>query len=120
MNDCKFMGRLGADPHGFDTRSGKGCSFDIAIDESYTDKQGNKAEKVSWIRILAFGKLAGLCLHHLKKGKLVHVETKASVTKKDGGYVTNFILQRQPLEGISQSTHGPKQKEGFVNEHTPF
>jgi single-strand DNA-binding protein len=63
--------------------------FSIATDESFTDKQGQKQERVEWHQIVAFGKLAEICNEYLKKGRQVYVEgrlrTREFEAKNNGG-----------------------------------
>jgi hypothetical protein len=40
----------------------------FATDETFTDKEGQKHERVEWHQIVAFGKLAETCNQYLKKG----------------------------------------------------
>ncbi len=49
-------------------------SFSVATDESYTDKQDQKQERVEWHHVVAFGKLADICKEYLQKGRQVYVE----------------------------------------------
>ncbi len=66
-----------------------GCRFSIATDEVFTDKQGQKQERVDWHHIVAFGKLAEICNQYLKKSRQVFVErrlrTREFEAKNNGG-----------------------------------
>src|ERR1700722_393806 len=69
------IGNLGGDPELRYLLSGQpAVGFSIATDESFTDKQGEKQERVEWHHIVAFGKLAETCNQYLKKGRQVYVE----------------------------------------------
>jgi single-strand DNA-binding protein len=63
--------------------------FSIATDETFTDKEGQKQERVEWHQIVAFGKLAETCNQYLKKGRQVYVEgrlrTREFEAKNNGG-----------------------------------
>ena len=63
--------------------------YSIATDETFTDKQGQKQERVEWHQIVAFGKLAETCNQYLKKGRQVYVEgrlrTREFEVKNNGG-----------------------------------
>jgi hypothetical protein len=67
------IGNLGSDPVLRNLRSGQpAVGFSIATDESFTDKQGQKRERVEWHHVVAFGKLAETCNQFLKKGRHVY------------------------------------------------
>ena len=61
----------------------------FATDETFTDKEGQKQERVEWHQIVAFGKLAETCNQYLKKGRQVYVEgrlrTREFEVKNNGG-----------------------------------
>jgi single-strand DNA-binding protein len=51
------------------------CSFSLATTERWS-KNGEKQEKTDWHRIVAFGKVAGICTQYLKKGLQVGIVGK--------------------------------------------
>lgn len=79
LNQCNFMGRIGADPELRSMQSGAAkLTFRIAVDESYTDRDGKKHESVSWIPVVAWNKQAEGLAQYLKKGSQVMVTTRYS------------------------------------------
>ncbi len=75
LNRAMVIGYLGSDPELRSLPSGQSVvSFSVATDESYTDKQDQKQERVEWHHIVAFGKLADICKEYLQKGRQVYVE----------------------------------------------
>lgn len=77
LNKVMLIGRLGADPELRTTPSGSSVvNFNLATDESYKDKNGQKVEKTEWHRIVVWDKLAEICKQYLTKGKLVYIEGK--------------------------------------------
>lgn len=86
LNKFMGIGRLGQDPEVKDLEHGKLVRFSIAINETWTDRDGNKKEKTEWVSCSAFGKLADLCAMYLVKGKMVFVEGKLETRSwdKDG------------------------------------
>ena len=69
LNRCEFIGRLGNDPEMRYLSSGEAiANFSIAC--NYKNKEKDTTE---WLRISAFGKLAGICGDYLKKGSQVYV-----------------------------------------------
>ena len=75
VNKAILIGRLGKDPEVRYTPDGAMVTnFNLATDEQWKDKNGEKVQKTEWHRIVAFGKLAEICGNYLVKGKLIFVE----------------------------------------------
>ena len=75
VNKVILIGRLGKDPDVRYTPDGTMVtSFNLATDEQWKDKNGEKVQKTEWHRIVAWGKLAEICGNYLVKGKLVFLE----------------------------------------------
>jgi single-strand DNA-binding protein len=75
LNKVMLIGRLGKDPELRYTQGGTPvCSFSVATDESWTDKDGNKQERTEWHRIEVWNRQAENCAQYLAKGRLVYVE----------------------------------------------
>lgn len=118
LNQCSFIGNLGADPEIRSTQSGsKIANLRIAVTEKYKDRDGNKAEKTEWISIAAFGDgLVGVIERYLRKGSKVFVQGKFRTRKwqtQDGQdrYSTEVVLQGpgstlQMLDGPSGDRGG--------------
>lgn len=72
-----LIGRLGADPEARSTTNGSTVvTFNLATDESYKDKNGQKVDRTDWHRIVVWDKLAEICKQYLTKGKLIYIEGK--------------------------------------------
>ncbi|MFP4399413.1 MAG: single-stranded DNA-binding protein, partial [Desulfonatronovibrio sp.] len=109
MNKVILVGRLGQDPKLAYAASGVAvANFNIATDESFTDRDGNKNEKTEWHKIVVFAKQAELCSNYLSKGSLVLVEGSLQTRKwqdQQGNdrYTTEIKAQRvQFLDTRSQ------------------
>jgi single-strand DNA-binding protein len=75
LNRATLIGYLGHDPETRFLPSGQRVvSFSVATDESFTDKDGNKQERVEWHSIVAFARLGEICAEYLKQGLQVFVE----------------------------------------------
>ena len=90
LNRAMVIGYLGSDPEMRSLPSGQPVvSFSVATDESYTDKQEQKQERVEWHHVVAFGRLAEICKEYLQKGRQAYVEgrlrTREYEAKNDGG-----------------------------------
>ena len=75
LNKVTLIGRLGQDPEIRYTQSGSAvASVNIATNDYWTDKQGEKQEKTEWHSLVFWGKLADRAQSYLKKGSQVYVE----------------------------------------------
>jgi single-strand DNA-binding protein len=75
LNRAMVIGYLGHDPETRLLPSGQPVvSFSVATDESFTDKNGEKQERVEWHSVVAFSRLGEICAEHLKQGRQVFVE----------------------------------------------
>lgn len=82
LNLVQIIGRLGRDPELRYTSNGQAvCSLNVATDESYTDRDGNKVERAEWHRVSAFQRQAENCANFLTKGSLVYVEGSLQTRK---------------------------------------
>ena len=88
VNKAILIGRLGKDPEVRYTPDGTMITnFNLATDEQWKDKAGEKVQKTEWHRIVTFGKLAEICGNYLVKGKLVFIEGRIQTRSwedKDG------------------------------------
>lgn len=98
LNKVMLIGRLGADPEARSTTSGSTVvNFNLATDESYKDKNGQKVERTEWHRIVVWDKLAEVCRQYLHKGSLVYIEGKLQTRSWDDketgkkNYITEII-----------------------------
>ncbi len=75
VNKVILIGNLGKDPELRYTPNGTAVgNFNIATNEVWTDKSGEKQTRTEWHRIVTWGKLAETCGEFLSKGKQVFVE----------------------------------------------
>ena len=82
LNKVMVIGRLGRDPELKYTQAGAPvCTLNVATDESYTDRDGNKVDKAEWHRVVVFQKAAENCSQYLAKGSLVFVEGNLQTRK---------------------------------------
>lgn len=82
LNKVMIIGRLGRDPELRYTQSGTPvCSLNVATDESYQDRDGNKVDRTEWHRVQVWQKAAENCANFLVKGSLVFVEGSLQTRK---------------------------------------
>ena len=85
LNKVMIIGRLGRDPELRYSQSGSPvCTFSVATDESYTDRDGNRVDRAEWHRVVVFQKAAENCSQYLTKGSLVFVEGSLQTRKWQG------------------------------------
>jgi single-strand DNA-binding protein len=108
LNRCEFIGRLGRDPETRYTADNNAiCNFSIAVGYKSKDK-----ETTEWVRITAFGKLAGICADYLKKGSQVFIAGRMTTRKwvnKDGvdQYTTEVVADQMQMLGGRTSEDAP-------------
>jgi single-strand DNA-binding protein len=81
-----IAGNLGRDPEMRYTPSGQAVtSFSVAVNDDYTNNNGERVKRTIWFRISAWGKQAETCNQYLKKGSKVLVEGRLTVDQATGG-----------------------------------
>ena len=126
----EIIGRLGHPPSMRSTASGnKVCSFSVATDRKWTDKSGQKREKVSWHNVVCFDKLAEICEMYLDKGKLVFIAGELDYQEwndKDGNKRNKTELiasEMKMLSGKSEPDNAVKVErpaDTISEEDIPF
>ena len=82
LNSVHIIGRLARDPELRHAQNGTPiANLRIATDESYTDRDGNKVDRVEWHTVVVFNKPAEACANHLGKGSLVFVDGSLQTRK---------------------------------------
>ncbi|MBI4972038.1 MAG: single-stranded DNA-binding protein [Candidatus Omnitrophica bacterium] len=75
FNKVLMIGNLTRDPEMRYLPSGQAvATFSVALNRAYQSPQGEKKEEVSFIRVVAWAKLAEICSQYLKKGNPVFIE----------------------------------------------
>ena len=123
VNKVILIGNLGKDPEVRYTQGGQPvANFNIATNETWTDKAGQKQEKTEWHRIIVWGKLAELCGEYLSKGRQVYVEGRLQTrewTNKEGAkqYTTEIVANQVTfLQGGERGPGGGARKPGTAGE----
>ncbi len=85
LNKALIIGNLTRDPELKALPSGtKVCSFSIATNRVYKDKDGNRQESSEFHNIAAFGRTGELAAQYLKKGSQVYVEGRLQTRSWEG------------------------------------
>jgi single-strand DNA-binding protein len=109
LNRVQLIGRLGKDPDGKFTPTGKKVThFSLAVSNRWKSKEGDMKEYTEWVNVEAWGRLGEVCQEYLKKGSLVYLEGRLKTDKyEDKGetkYYTKVValsmqmLDRKPTE----------------------
>ncbi len=133
VNKATLIGRLGKDPEVRYTPDGLMITnFNLATDEQWKDKSGQKVQKTEWHRIVTFGKLAEICGNYLAKGKLVFIEGRIQTRSwedKDGvkRYTTEIVASDMRMldsKGQSRGSDAPAEEalpaDATPDEDVPF
>lgn len=75
VNKVILIGRLGQNPELKYTNNGTAvCTFSIATNNSYTNRDGERVDTTEWHNIVVWGRLAEICNEYLDKGRQVYLE----------------------------------------------
>ena len=105
VNKVILLGNLGRDPETRYTTGGDAITnLNIATNEQWKDKSGEKQERTEWHRVVLFGRQAEIAGEYLKKGRTVYIEGRLQTRKytdKDGveKYSTEIVGDRMQLIG---------------------
>ena len=84
FNQITILGRLGNDPTTRDTRTETTVThFDVAVDESYKNKAGEKIEKVTWFRCEAWNGRGKAIGQYMGKGNRVLINGRIEFRSYD-------------------------------------
>lgn len=85
LNRAQIIGNLTRDPELRQVPSGQSvCSFGVATNRAYTDKEGARKEEVEFHHIVAWGKLAEICSQYLSRGRQVFIEGRLRTREWQG------------------------------------
>lgn len=122
LNKCAFIGNLTRDPETRYMTNGEAvtnCS--IAVNEQWKSKDGEKQERVEYINLVFYRRLAEVAGEYLKKGSMIYVDGKLQTRKwqdKDGQdrYTTEIRADTMKMlggnTGSQPKEHGEKKPAG--------
>lgn len=125
LNKVMIIGNLGRDPELRYTQTGAPVTtLNIATDESYTDREGNKVERTEWHRVSVFQRQAETCSQFLSKGSKVFVEGKLATRKwqdpqGQDRYTTEIRADRVQFLDRKGENSMPNMDEGFNSTAPP-
>lgn len=85
LNVVVLVGNLTRDPELRFTQSGTARTrFDLAINRTWTDREGNRQEETTFVPVVVWGSQAEACANYLKKGRTVAVQGRLRIYKFTG------------------------------------
>ncbi|MBI4135587.1 single-stranded DNA-binding protein [Candidatus Uhrbacteria bacterium] len=110
LNKAMLIGNLTRDPEVRSTPTGQTvCSFGLATNRVWKDKDGQKQEQVEFHNLVAWGKLAEICGQYLKKGKKVYVEGRLQTRKwqaQDGTEKQRTEIVMEGMQMLDRASSG--------------
>jgi single-strand DNA-binding protein len=115
VNKVILIGNLGKDPELRYTPNGTAVgNFNIATNEVWTDKSGEKQTRTEWHRIVTWAKLAETCGEFLTKGKQVYVEGSIQTRSwddKEGNKRTTTEIRAQKVVMLGKAEARPADED---------
>ncbi len=129
LNKAMIYGNLTRDPELKSLPSGvQVCSFGVATNRVYKDKDGNKQEQADFHNVVVFGRQAELVAQYLHKGSAALIEGRMQTRswEQDGQkkYRTEIIADRVqfgPRSGVAGggATHTAQGDEAAEPQSAP-
>ncbi len=131
LNRWSGIGNLTKDPETRYMPNGDAVTnVSIACNETWKDKNGEKKERVEYVNLTFFRKLAEAVGEHLKKGESIFVEgalRTEKYTDKSGveKYATKVVVDKMQMLGskqksASQGKTAAKSAENSLDDDIPF
>ncbi|TVR74577.1 MAG: single-stranded DNA-binding protein [Marinilabiliales bacterium] len=117
VNKVVLVGNAGQDPEVRHLESGVAvANFNLATNETYKDKNGEKVTQTEWHRIVLWRGLAEVAEKYVKKGELLYIEGRLrtrSWDDKDGNkkYTTEVFADAMKMLGRKPAAPGEGQEE---------
>ena len=94
LNRVQLIGRLGKDPEGRFTPTGrKVTSFSLAVDNRWKSADGEPKQSTDWFNIEVWGRLAEICDEYLHKGSLIYVEGRLRIDRYEDEGQTKYFTK---------------------------
>ena len=132
INKVILIGNLGRDPEVRYTQNGNAvANLNLATNEVWNDKSGNRQERTEWHRVVVWGKQAEIAKEYLSKGRQVYVEGSLQTREwqdKEGQKrsTTEIRCQRFVMLGARGEPSAPRpepempQDTAYSDEDIPF
>lgn len=125
LNQCNFLGNLGADPETKSLPSGESVTtFSVACTDKWKDKtSGETKESTEWVRCTCFGKRGEVIAAFFKKGDPIYVSGKmrTQTWEKDGvkHYSTGIVVSDFQFCGKRSATDNRTADQEKLSDTMP-
>ncbi|MGQ3081047.1 MULTISPECIES: single-stranded DNA-binding protein [Alphaproteobacteria] len=124
LNQCQFIGNLGADPECKTFQSGdRIANLRLAVTERWKDKQsGERKERTEWVSITLRAGLVDVAEKYLRKGSKVFVSGKMATRKwqdKDGSDRYSTEIMGNQLVMLDSKPDGQQSGGGSGSQSRP-
>ncbi|MDK1027791.1 MAG: single-stranded DNA-binding protein [Anaerolineae bacterium] len=118
LNRVQLIGRLGKDPEGRQTPTGKQVTkFSLAVSNRWKSN-GESKEYTEWVNIEAWGRLGEICNEYLKKGSLVYIEGRLKTDRYETDGETKYFTKVVVLT-MQMLDKKPTEEPEMSVEETP-
>lgn len=124
LNNCQFIGNLGADPEVKTFQSGdKIANLRIAVTEKWKDRNsGERKERTEWVSIVLRAGLVDVAERYLRKGSKVFISGKLATRKwqdRDGNdrYSTEIMGNQLVMLDSAQKQEGGASDNRHRNQN---
>jgi single-strand DNA-binding protein len=94
LNRVQLIGRLGKDPEGRFTPTGKKVAvFSMAVSNRWKGQDGATKESTEWVNVETWNRLAEICQEYLHKGSLVYVEGRLKTDRYEHEGETKYFTK---------------------------
>jgi len=121
MHKVILIGNLGSDPEQREVGWKQATHFSVAVNERWTNSEGERETRTIWYRIIAWGKLGEVCTEHLQKGRKVYVEGRLVPDKDtgnprawlrdDGTPAASYDLRAESVEFLDSASERTSEME---------
>ncbi len=116
FNKVVLVGNLTRDPEVRNLPSGMAvCDMALAVSETYKDKNGERAESVCYVDVVAWARQAETCGEYLSKGSPVLVEGSLQLdkwTSKEGENRSKLRVRAQRVQFLGGPSKGGNVRDG--------
>lgn len=117
------IGNLGRDPKMALTPSGVPVtSFSVAVNRSWTTRDGQRQHKTTWFRVAAWQRLAEICSQYLSKGQRVlvvgEVEEPSTWTDQEGETRASIEVRARDVQFFNKQQESTHRRLDRNREHS--
>lgn len=112
LNKVMIIGRLTADPESRTTPQGISVTnFSVATNRVWKDDSGNQQDRVEYHNVVAWRRLAEICVQYLAKGRQVYIEGHLQTRSWEGqdgkkNYRTEVVADNMIMLGSRPADAG--------------